>query len=70
LGSGDETDSARIAWRWLHDSSRSFLLVPFRNLVPGSGFPHFDVAITSAGDNPLSIGGEGGGENTHRYVLQ
>jgi len=25
-------------------------------LVPGSGFPDFDGAITTAGDDPLSIG--------------
>src|SRR6185295_7747794 len=40
-----------------------FLLVPFCNLVPGSGFPDFDGAITTAGDDPLSIGGEGCGKH-------
>src|SRR5947207_11271571 len=46
---------------------RSFLLLPFRNLVPGSGFPDFDGAIFAAGDDPLSIGGEGCGK--HRTVM-
>ena len=39
------------------------LLLPFRNLLPGSGFPDFDGAITTAGDDPLSIGGEGCGKH-------
>ena len=54
---------------WLDGSGRSFLLVPFRHLVPGSGFPDFDGAISAAGDDPLSIGGEPR-KTPNRYVLQ
>ena len=42
---------------------RMFLLLPARNLILSRGFPDFDGAISAAGDDPLSIGGEGGGKH-------
>src|SRR5688572_28726124 len=70
LRSSEETDSARIAWRWLRGGGRSFLRVPFCYLVRGSCFPYPRCPVRAAGRDTTSVRRKRRGEDPALVALK
>src|SRR5687767_2037251 len=69
-GMGAATDSARITGRWLHGSGRSFALLPFGDLVPGSGFPYLRSPVRASGRDAASVRRKHRGEDPLLVALK